>query len=943
MNTKTICKITFIKLFTVIFSFGLFAQVKNIDLNAPIPVDPKIIIGKLDNGLTYYIRKNSFPEKEAQFWLTVNVGSILEEDHQDGLAHFCEHMAFNGTKNFEKHDIIHYLQSIGMKFGPEINAFTGTDVTNYMLQKVPIDVKENIDTSFNILYDWACNVSYEGEEIDNERGVIHEEWRSRRSANFRMRTKYSKVLYHGSKYAKRDVIGNINVIDSCEYEALISFYKEWYRPDLQAIIAVGDFDVKEIEEKIKKTFSTIPKRENSKERKIFPVPDHKETLVAIETDKEAQYSMVNVFYKHDVTTGKNNVNYYKSGILQQLYSIMINARIQELLLDENPPFLYGYSAYNENIVRSKDAYITIGVAKNNELIRTLKTMLIENERVKKYGFTATEFERSKSNLLSSIEKAYSERNKQKSSSFTYEYFSHFLTNDPIPGIEYEFTLIKQLLPVIKLEEVNVLAKKWITNENVVVVLTAPEKEGVLIPSKEEVLKAVDEVKNEKIEPYIDKVSDKPLISSEPVPGKIDKKSKDKGLGTVEWTFKNGVKVIIKATDFKDDEIRFTAYSLGGTSLYELKDDVSAGFAANVVDASGISEFDAIELEKKLAGKNIRVSPWISEIQEGISGSSTQDDFETMLQLVYLYFTKSRVDKKAFASFINRMKASVENRASDPSSAFRDTISATMSQNHPRRRPLSEELINEAKLNRIGYIFKDRFGDPGSFTFIFVGNLDIEKVKPLFEKYLGGLPVVNRTETWKDLNINPPKGVIKKTVYSKMEVPKSTVYVNYTGELEYNRNNRLLLTVLSDLLDIRYTESIREDQGGTYGISVRSSQTHYPNERYRFGISFECDPDKVDLLKGIVYAEIAKMKKEGPPTKELNGVIENKIKEKKENLKENRYWLNSLKFSRFHNEEIQDFEDFEKQVKGLTIEDIKNAAAKFLLDDNYVEIILMPKK
>ncbi len=936
-------KLQFICLLALIFSSAIFAQGQGADLNTPIPVDPNIRIGKLDNGMTYYIRKNSIPEKEAQFWLILDAGSIQEEDHQNGLAHFCEHMCFNGTENFEKHEIIHYLQSIGMKFGPEINAFTSHDVTNYMLQKVPIDVKENIDTALMILYDWASNVSFSEEEIDNERGVIHEEWRSRRSADFRMRTKYQKVLYQGSKYAKRDVIGDIDIIDNCPYEAITSFYKEWYRPDLQAIIAVGDFDIDFMEKEIINKFSSIAKRENPKEREIYQIPDHPETLVAIETDKEAQYTLVQVYYKHDATKDKSTINYLRGTIKDELYSTMLNARLQELLLDENPPFIYGFAGYNENLARSKDAYMAFAVAKNNEALRTLKTMFIENERVKKYGFTQTEFDRSKDEILKEIEKEYNERDKQKSSKYCWEYFGNFLTDDPIPGIEFEFETAKKLVPEITLEEVSALAKEWITDQNRVIIITAPEKEDITVPTTEEVLATIESVKTETIDPYVDKVSDEPLLATIPARGKIESKKKVKDLGVVEWTFENGVKVVLKSTDFKSDEILFSAYSLGGTSLSDLKDDVSASFAADVVSSSGIAGFDQIELDKKLSNKVVRIYPYIDELEEGFRGSSSQEDFETLLQMIYLYFTNPRVDETAYASLMTRYKGFLENRAANPSSAFNDTIQVTMASYNPRRRPMTTELLEEANFKRINYIYKNRFGDPGSFTFYFVGNIDIKKAQPLLEKYLGGLPKVSRNEKWADINVKQPEGVVKKTLIKEMEVPKSTVFVCFNGPYEYNRKDNIYFDALKEILDVRYTETIREEESGTYGVGVRIRESHYPKEEFQLRIRFECAPENAEKLKAIVFEEIEKIKKEGPTAKDLKGVKENKLKKRRENLKENDFWLSGLKYNDFHGMNALDNEEYENLVYNMTAEDIKNIASKYLKDDNYVEVILMPEE
>ena len=918
----------------------LWAQEKQYDMSAQVPVDSDVIIGKLDNGLTYYIRKNELPEDRAEFYLVVNAGAVLEDEDQNGLAHFCEHMAFNGTKHFEKHDLIHYLQSIGMKFGPEINAFTSHDVTNYMLRKVPTDVPENIDTSLLILFDWASNVLFEDEEIDKERGVIHEEWRTRRSAQFRMQTKTNEVLFQGSKYAKHDVIGDIEIIDHGPYETLKRFYRDWYRPDLEAVIAVGDFDVNVIEQKITDLFSQIPKRDNPKERKIFEVPDHDETLVAIETDPEARYVLLQLHYKHNPVKDKN-MEYYRQGIIHELYNNMLNNRLQELLQEEDPPFIYAYSGYS-NLIRSKDTYMTLAVAKNDGIKRTLETMLTENERVKRYGFLETELERAKKEMLSQAEKQYNERDKQKSSQYVWLYFSHFLEEEPIPGIEFNYEFVKNILPGITLEEINALAPRWITGKNRVVVITAPEREDVIIPFKDEVIDIVAAVDQEEIEPYVDKVSDKPLLAEKPVPGKIVSKKKNKELDTEEWILSNGIRVVLKTTDFKDDEILMRAYSYGGSSLYSIDDLVSADFTSSVVNESGVGEFDKIQLRKLLAGKIVSVRPYVNSMDEGFTGSSSKKDFETLLQLVYLYYTDPPSDEKAFNAFMTRMKGFYENRANDPAAAFQDTITVTMAEYHPRVRPMTVELMDEASYNRVSFIFKDRFGDPAGFNFYFVGNLDTDSVEPLITTYLGGLPKIIRNESWKDNDVRPPKGEIDKTVIKDMEVPKGTIVINYTGEYDYdNYQDRVNLSGLCDILDIRYTESIREEQGGTYGVSVYPIQNKYPYERYGVIIRFNCDPENVDKLKTIAYEEIEKIKKEGPLLKDLNNVKENKLKSRKENLKENWFWISTLRNYDYNDQEEEVFLNYEDYVSNLTIESLKDAASKFF-GGNCVEFILLPE-
>ena len=930
----------FLLAFTILLSALVFGQPLTYDQDASLALDPKVVYGELDNGLTYYIRENKKPENRAEFYLVVNVGAVLEDDDQNGLAHFCEHMAFNGTEHFEKKEILDYLQSIGMKFGPEINAFTSHDVTTYMLQKVPIEVPENIDTALLVLYDWAGKASFEDEEIDKERGVIHEEWRTRRGAQFRMMNEAQKTIFKGSKYAERDVIGEIDIIDNCEYETLRSFYRDWYRPDLEAIIAVGDFDVQLVEQKIKDLFSKAVIPENARTREYFELPDHPETLVTVQTDKEAQYSMLQVIYKHDIEKNKN-MGYYRKSVLENLYNTMLNARLQELLLTDDPPFIYGISMYT-NLVRTKDAYIAFAVAKDDQMDRALESILIENERVREHGFAETELERAKKDLMSELDKQYKERDKQESDKYVWQYYDHFLNNEPVPGIEFEYEFVKEVLPGIKLEEINKLAKEWITDENRVVTFMAPEKEGLTLPSEEEILGIVAGVSTMEIAPYVDKVSDKPLMQDEPVPAKVSKVKKDKKLETVSWTFENGVRVVLKPTDFKEDEILMTAFSFGGTSLYPVKDLVSADFASTITSMSGIGEFDQVELDKKMAGKIINVYPGISKVYESLGGNSSPKDLETMLQLIYLYFTASRQDETSFNSFMSRYQGILENKALNPSSSLWDTVTVTMANYNPRVRPMTAELLDEANLKKMRYIYKERFGDPGGFTFYFVGNIDPDEVQPLFEKYLGGLPVVSREENWKDNGVRPPEGKLEKTVLREMEVPKSTVYISYTGTYDFDDyQNRMDLSALCGILDIRYVETVREEEGGTYGVRVRPIQKHYPYEHYQVNISFDCDPGNVDNLKAIIYQEIEKLQDEGPTAKDLNSVKENKLKTHQENLKENKYWLNKLKNQDFHNTDKSILTEYEEYVQNLTIESIQQAANKYF-GDHIVEIILMPE-
>jgi len=779
----------------------------------------------------------------------------------------------------------------------------------------------------------------EDEEIDNERGVIHEEWRSGMGAQRRMMIEANKVIYKGSKYADHTVIGDIDIVDNFEYQRIKDFYNDWYRPDLQAVIAIGDFDADMILAKIEDMFGVIPAVEDPRTKELYEVPDHQETYVSVITDPEAQYNMLQVYYKHPANYDRS-MHYYRDGVVESLYSSMLNARLQELLLQENPPFIYG-AYYYGNIVRTKDAYIGFAVAKENEIERTLETLLIENERVKQYGFTDTEFERAKKDVLSGLEKEYNEREKQESSDYTWVYFGHFVSQEPAPGIEFEYAFVKSIIDGIALDEVNTLASEWVSDENRVVVVQAPEKEGVTLPSEEEILAVVESIKNKEITAYVDKVSDDPMIADEPVAVAVASKKKNKKLETVNWEFDNGINAVIKPTDFKDDEILMTSYSLGGTSVYDIDELISADVSDDVISMSGLGTFDAIEFEKKMAGKVVSVYPRIGGVSEGISGSCAPKDLETMLQQIYLYFTAPRKDETAYAAYMTRMKGILENKSLNPSSTLRDTLSLTMADYHPRAYVMTSEKLDEANLNDAFYIFQERFGDPGSFTFYFVGNIDPVQVQPMFEKYFGGLHKVMRDESFRDNGVRPPKGKVEKKLYRDMQVPKATVFITYTGVYDFDDfEDRLNLSALCDVLDVRYVETVREEEGGTYGVGVWPRQYKYPYEYYNVNISFDCDPENVDNLKAIIYDEIEKLKTQGPVDKDITGVKENKIKSHQEKMKKNDFWLKTLKNHDFNEIDYSDIFDYEDYVNDISKEELKAAANKFF-GENIIEIVLLP--
>lgn len=933
--------IVFSKMLVVflLISQGLLAQQASVDWSTPLPVDSKVIVGELENGMRYYIRKNSEPQERAEFYIVHNVGAILEDDDQDGLAHFTEHMAFNGTVNFPDKGVLNFLENIGVKFGHNVNAFTGQDVTAYNLSNVPLTRESIIDSSLLILHDWSSYIAFEDEEIDAERGVIREEWRTRRTADWRAYQEKNKYLFRGSKYADRDVIGSIDVINNHEYETLRRFYNDWYRPDLQALIIVGDFDPQLMEQKVKERFSKIPPRENRQPRPDFEVPHHKETLVGFFTDPEISQTMVEVYYKHPVVPAdEKNLGYYRNQLVQRLSNQMLNARLDEMVQVENPPFVAAFSQYS-SLVRTKSAYVALAIARENQSQKALKTILEENHRVVQHGFTQTELDRAKAELLRTIENSYKERDKEKSSNLVWKYFSHFTENEPIPGIEFKYMFSQSLVPSITLNDVNQKLKEWVTDENMVVFITAPEKEKETLPTKDEVIALNNKVKNSSLEAFVDNVSTEPLVSEIPTPGKVVKVTKNDKLQVTEWELDNGVKVILKPTDFKEDEVLLSAYSPGGFSLVSDSDVSSAQLVTTIASMSGVGNHSMVELQKMLAGKKVNVTPTLGEFEEGFTGNASPNDIEEMLQLVYLQFTQPRFDEVAFSGFMSRIQGVLQNAGSNPNMIFSDSISFMVNDRHIRKRPMNIDLLAEMDLATMEKIYNDRFADASDFTFVLVGNINPDELKPMVETYLGSLPSINRNEKFTDHNIRFPKGETKNPFAIDMQVPKSSCFIAYHNEADYNYENIVLMSAIDHVLGLRYTETIREKEGGTYGVSARGVISKNPVNQAMVQIYFDTDPLKAEHLVGIIHSEFKKIMDEGPSEEDLKKAREYFLKTRSENLRENRFWTSVIRNYYFNDIDI--LSNYEELVRNLDTKAVQKAAEKFFKDANMLEVVMSP--
>jgi len=917
---------------------GLNAQ--NIKLDDPIPPDPAIKIGKLENGLTYYIKQNKKPEQRIELRLAVNAGSVCETDGQQGLAHFVEHMCFNGTKNFPSNRIVDMLEEMGVRAGIDWNAGTGFDETIYNL-KIPTDNVEWINRGFQIMEDWAHQVTLDDGEIDKERGVIVEEWREGLGAGERMQAKYVPVLLKGSKYADRIPIGKVDVIKSFPHDTLRRFYKTWYRPDLMAVVVVGDIDPALAESKVREYFGRIPKAVNPEKRVEYQVPDNIEPLVSVVTDKEATGYDAQIMFKQPKS---NSITFadYRNTLMRNLYTGMLNNRLQEIAQKPDAPYIYAGSQFSSFLVgRSVDAYSLFVGAKENLIEKSIETLMLENERARQFGFTASELEREKKDTYSWYENGAKEAEKTQSGTYADEFIRNYLTQESIPGYQREFELVKEFLSGITLEEINKLGQSWITDQNIVALITAQEKEGVEVPTDQQVAEIVKSVRTKKLEAYIDKVTDAPLLSAQPSPAPVTKRAENSLFGYTELIFGNGVRMILKPTDFKNDQILMSAYSPGGTSLYPDNDIMSAMLASTIVSQSGLGNYDFIGLQKKLSGNTAKLTPYINDLREGVNGSCSPKDLETMLQLNYLYFTETRKDESAFNAYISRMRNMIKPMRANPQVIFQDTLSKIVTMNSPREITIpTEAQFDQVNLDKLLAIYKDRFADASDFTYFMVGNFKVQEITTLLEKYVGGLPSTGRKETWKDVEPGFPKGRVVVDVPKNSE-PQSIVAMVWKGDFKWKEKTRQGFMMLMNILSIKLRESMREEQGGTYGVSFNGSSVKYPEPKYTITSSWGCNPDSISKLSQTVLTEMARIKKEGPTAEDLNKVKETMIRERETRLKENNFWISALQSLYMNGDRLLTLDEYKTFVNSFTGKDIKKIAGKYLDTESYVKVALTP--
>lgn len=902
-----------------------------------MPLDAAVRTGKLANGFTYYIRHNEEPKNRVVFYLANKVGSVLEDEDQRGLAHFMEHMSFNGTTHFPKNELINYLQKAGVRFGADINAYTSFDETVYQLP-LPSDNPAIVKSGIEIMHDWAHGATLDPVEIDKERGVVLEEKRLGKGAGDRMQKKYFPLILNNSRYASRIPIGTDEVLNNFKPETIKRFYQDWYRPDLQALIVVGDINVDQLEKEIQAKFADLKNPANEKPRTKYTVPLTGKNQFITVTDPEMTTTTAEVLIKQPELS-LHTVAEYRESVIRALYNNMLGERYGELQRQADPPFLGGGAGIN-GFMGGLDSYDISLTAKPGELEKGFKAVWRENERARRFGFTTTELERAKSSYLSQFESALKEKSKTESESYVQEYLQYFLHGTASPGIDYEYQLIKKELTGITLAELNSLAKRSVKQTDRDILVMAPEKDKGSLPTEKTVNDWIKTLESENILMFKDETSKEGLLKTPPVAGRIISESKDTPSGVTTLILSNGIKVLLKPTDFKNNEVLFSGFAPGGTSLYSDAEYQSAS-AANMIPSYGAGNYNITALSKFLADKQLSVQAYINERTQNVSGGAVNNDLETALQLMYAYITEPRKDSLMFQGMIARSKAGLANRSNDPGSVFQDSISAVLGNHSVRRTGPSIEKLNQINLDKAYSIYKERFASNKGFTFVFVGSIDMTTIRSLLEKYVASLPVNDQVYEAKDLHISIPPGVIEKKVYKGTE-PKATVNLVFSGPFEYSEENSQKLDALKETLEIRLLERLREDEGGVYSPGTRIATSKYPQERYSLSISFGCAPQNVDKLIASTLDEIEKLKASGPPQVNVDKFKAENQRTMETALKTNGFWLNYLTGQLQNKEDLNQVDSYTKQINAITPKDVQDMANKYLSGKNYIKLVLLPE-
>ena len=909
----------------------------------PLPNDPAVRTGKLENGMTYYIRHNDQPAQRAEFYLATDVGAFQEEDHQDGLAHFLEHMCFNGTKNFPGKALLDWLQSIGAEFGRNINASTGFEQTQYMLNNIPVIRESIVDSCLLVLHDYSHFVTNDPAEIDAERGVILEERRTRRDASWRLFEKSLPYYYGDTPYAKRTLIGGEEQLKTFAYESLTSFYETWCRPDLQAVIVVGDIDVDQIEAKIKTIFADIPAPVNPKEKVLHKIPDNVEPIVGILTDPELTSSSIEVMWKSEPMPKelKNTDVAFTMDIIKLYIRLIMRERFADITAKPDAPFLGG-SLYISNLCNSCDATMGSVSFKDGDAVNAFTAFMTEIEKMKRFGFTEGEVQRAKDNIISSFEQSVEAAPTRKNADFIYPLLYNFYDNEAFMTPETELQLAQMLCGSINADVLNQIAAQVVTDENMVVLFNGPEKEGLANPTEQQILDVLAAVKSADIQANVEESVNEPFISGELKGAKV-KKAKETIYGATEWTLKNGVKVVVLPTQYEKDQVMFNIQKDGGMTLVATEDVPS--FEDNIwalfINNSGISKFSGTQVPKMLAGKNLSVTPYISNASHGVQGSSTPKDLETALQLVYLYFADPRFDEAEYETGIQQIKAILPNIASNPDFIFQNEMNKILYNNNPRVVELNEETLAKADLATIERVYRELFKDAAGATLTITGNVDIETLKPMVEKYIGSIKKGKKAAQVNKANlIGFAKGQVDQTVAIPMQTPKSTVLQLYSAYMPIDTKTEVALEVGKYILDMIYTKTIREEEGGTYGVGVAMVGQRYPHERALIQVSFDTNPEMAEKLADLAIKGLKELATNGPEVEKFNMAIENFKKNIPESRINNSYWANNIRTYLRHG--IDYDAEYEAAVNSITPDDVKAVLQAVLAANNLVEIKSAPK-
>lgn len=914
-----------------------FGQTPEQMLGTPLPMDPEVLYGKLDNGMTYYIRANKEPKNRAEFYILHHVGAILEEDEQIGLAHFLEHMAFNGTKNFPKKDLLNFLEHNGVKFGNDVNAFTTQDMTCYNISDVPTTRTGLLDSCVQILCDWSGDIALDADEIDAERGVISEELRTRRNSNWRLMQSLIQTAARGSKYTERDVIGTLDQLKSFKYQAIRDFYHKWYRPEFQTIIVVGDFDAKAMEARVKRMAGALPKRPDVLKKPTFQIPPAEGVDFGSYTDPEVTMNRVDIIYKlPSLVNEPKNVKTYSESIVRQLVVNLINSRFSELSQQADKPFVMGMSQYM-SLFEPIDMMYMIAVGQPGNLQSTMKGLITESQRIRQKGFTETELAREKAEMERAIQKQFDERNKQKNSYYVTQYINHFTKNEPIPPIELEFQLSKAIIPAITVDAVNAMAAKLLDGKNVVVFASAPESEKDQIPTEDQVQSLFNGIYDSDLDAWVDNVKQEPLLEKRPTPGRVSATKTNKAYGTTEWVLSNGVKVIVKPTDFKEDQVLLSGFAPGGLSLVKDEDIPSAMVASDVQESCGLGNFDATELEKALAGKNVSAGTSIGTYRTTITANSSAkiEELETMFQLVYLHFTAPRFEEKGYNNVMQMMQTALSGQENNPDYLYQKRLSEAIYGGSIRRAMPDKALLEKVSLAKAERVYTERFANAQNFTFVVVGNVNVDELKPFVEYYLGSLPAGGK-EYWRDDRVRELAKNVDQSYEQKMQDPKTRIALAWGGKAKFNQDNLIYSNALSQILDLRCTEEVREEQGGTYGVSSDLSLSNRPIETAMAIFVFDTDPAKADALMPIVERIFRNLSTSISKT-DIEKVKKHMLKSHEDAVRTNSYWINELR--RYELSGVNTYTGYAKKVNALSPASLQKAAKSFFSNPTSLKLVM----